>query len=439
MSPRHRTCLALAAFGVFSCTAFPARAETRSFVTLRDDGTLAGRVPLDVENTLVKAYDKTGAPRPDVLSVWTTFPMNAYTGPIATETLFDGLSNDVKGIGLETAYPGDGTFTSPFPPVRAILLHNDVTQIAARAAFQNAPVEGFAQYLFLLELLHVWGPAAKVPSPPASKPDELQGIPFHWSFWLTAGSSPGGGNAWVDNHDGTFTVSGQTPAGVRYSMLDLYLMGLADPAEVPPFAILEGATPPSDVLDPFTHKPYAASSFPWFGTTPFTVKATSRAFTIDDVVAANGARSPARSSGDLKLGVILSVAKTATHADVARFEQAFEPIASSLPAAFHAATSGRGTMELTTVHDTSADAGAGASGDDAGTAEDAATGGGATTTTTSGGCTLTPTRTSDGERSSPAPMAAAWTVLALLVRARGRRRRAQRACTKRTGTRTVVA
>src|SRR4051812_36574952 len=83
----------------------PAQAEatTRSFVTLRDDGTLSAKKlgsPDDVTTSVMTAYDKSGAKRPDIISLWTTFPTNGKN----IETLFDVLSNDVKGIGLETTY-----------------------------------------------------------------------------------------------------------------------------------------------------------------------------------------------------------------------------------------------------------------------------------------------------------------------------------------------
>src|SRR5262249_45738538 len=99
------------------------------YVVLRDDGTLSGKVsnPDLVLKKVMAQYDATKAPRPDVLSVWTTFPMDGNT----IETLFDPAANDVTGIGLENEYGGDGTFKSSYPPLRSMLLHNDVTALAA--------------------------------------------------------------------------------------------------------------------------------------------------------------------------------------------------------------------------------------------------------------------------------------------------------------------
>ena len=339
-----------------------ARADARSFVTLVDDGSLAGKISTTdpITHEVLKQYDKSGARRPDVISVWTNFKMDGN----AIETLFDPLGNDVTGIGLDNEYGGDGTFSTIGAPVRAILLHNDFTALDARALRQSAPTVGFARYLFLLELSHVWGPAVRIPvadggaadagAAPAN--DELIGFPFHWSFWMDAKGSPAGGNAWKDNGDGTFTASGQAPSTVRYSMLDLYLMGLADASEVPPFGVLEGATVTTGQKDPLRGGPITQMSFPWFGTAPLTATATRRMITIEDVIATNGTRTPKKTTGPLTLGIVLMLANGTTDLDRAAIEAAFEPVAESLAPAFADATGGRGSFTvLTNVSD---DAGA---------------------------------------------------------------------------------
>jgi hypothetical protein len=185
---------------------------------------------------------------------------------------------------------------------------------------------------------------------------------------MDATGSPAGGNVWKDNGDGTFTVSGQTPATIRYSMLDLYLMGLASANEVAPFGVLENAVPPVGSTDPFTKQPYGASSFPWFGAAPFTVPATRRTLTTADVIAANGVRTPDASASpkSWKLGIVLMVGASATAAEVSAAEALFEPIAASLAPAFHDATSGRGSMVLVTASPDGSDAGPDGSIDDAG-------------------------------------------------------------------------
>jgi hypothetical protein len=318
------------------------------YVTLHDDGTIA-KQPLQtfddltvIRKKVLALYDATGTPRPQILSVWSDFPI----GGSVVSTTFDPIANDAQGIGLDVA-------RSTAPPLRAMMLHNDVTRLDARAKVQNAPSEGFARYLFLLELSHVWGPAISLPTGDggAASADELIGFSDHWSFWMDAEGSPAGGNRWQANGDGTFTVLPQSPSTVGYSMLDLYLMGLAGPEEVQPFGVLENAVPPAGVTDPFTHRAYSATSFPWFASSPFTVTATRRTIDIQEVIAANGGRVP--SSGNAPhswtLGIVLLVGASDSDGTVARVQTTFDPIATSLAPAFHEATHGRGTLDVLTA------------------------------------------------------------------------------------------
>src|SRR4029077_7147215 len=79
--------------------------------------------------------------------------------------------------------------------------------------------------------------------------------PTHWARGLQAvvpfpyrrarGASFMGGGVWQDNFDGSFTQLDDdyyVPA-TGYSYLDLYLMGLISPSEVPDFFILRRLTP----------------------------------------------------------------------------------------------------------------------------------------------------------------------------------------------------
>ncbi len=325
-----------------------APAAARPIVTLRDDGTVATINPKSgfdytaIETTILDAYAASDQPQPEVLSVWTTFPYARST--IGTQ--FFPMNSDVKGIGFENEFGGDGTLARYPGGMRSLLLHNNVLDLAHRASIQNTPLEGFATYLFLLELTHNWGPAVRLSSTPA---DQLIGFAFHWSFWMDAGS-PAGGNRWTDNGDGTFSTKPLTPSSIAYSTLDLYLMGLAKASEVQPFGVLENAVPPSGINDPFTGRPYDKASFPWFGATPFKVTATRRAITIDDVIAKNGPRLPAFGAAQTswKLGIVLLVGKDDTADQVAAAEATFAPIADSLAPAFAKATSNRGTLQVVT-------------------------------------------------------------------------------------------
>jgi hypothetical protein len=300
-----------------------------------------------------------------------------------------------------------------------MLLHNDVTALPDRAAHHEAPLDGYARYLFLLELSHLWGPALRIPG---DEPDALVGFPFHWSFWMDAGGSPAGGNVWTDNLDGTFTTDTPPPAEVRYSLVDLYCMGLAGADEVPPFGLLVDAVAPPGTIDPLFGDEVSAETFPWFAVEPVTVTATRRALTVDDVIEATGVRDPATgaSQDTWTLGVVLVVPADATDDQLAAWSADFEPIASSFAPAFDDATSGRGHLDLVTqvtIDPAEPDAGAPAedasapvldAGTDAATVDPPDDPEGC-------GCTLVPSR--------PAPaVLVAIGMLGLLARRRSRRR-----------------
>lgn len=111
--------------------------------------------------------------------------------------------------------------------------------------------------------------------------------PTHWARGLQAPApfpfqrpveaSAMGGSVWQDNYDGTFTQLDDdyyVPA-TGYSYLDLYLMGLIAPSEVPDFFILRNLT---------------AAGRDANGNA--VVKADRTKVTIDDVIAAEGPRLP---------------------------------------------------------------------------------------------------------------------------------------------------
>lgn len=334
------------AFATASILGFVATtAEARGpYVVLRDDGSLDGTItksPGQILEGIMTQYDQTGFPRPDIVSVWTNFPMNGND----VNTFFVPGGIDIKGINVKKS-------ATKFPPVKAALLHNNVLAIKSGAELVGAPEAGYGEYLFLLELSHVWGPNVLLPATDGGvAEDALWGYPYHWSYWFDpGGGSPAGGNVWKDNGDGTFTAAPQLAGDVTYSMLDLYLMGLAEPSEVPPAKLLVNAVPPNDVLDPFNGKKLSNVSFPNFTGKPVTVTAKSIPVTVDDVIAANGTRLPAAKDAQksFTLGIVLLVAANATEDEVAKAEAALDPLSVKLAPAFERATRKRATMTVVT-------------------------------------------------------------------------------------------
>ncbi len=128
--------------------------------------------------------------------------------------------------------------------------------------------------------------------------------PTHWARGLQAivpfpyvrpsEASIMGGGVWLDNFDGTYTQLDDdyyVPA-TGYSYLDLYLMGLISPAEVPDFFILRNLVPAGK----------DANGHPIF-------KADRTKVTIQDVIAAEGPRLPGvdKSQRHFNTGMVIVV------------------------------------------------------------------------------------------------------------------------------------
>jgi hypothetical protein len=103
--------------------------------------------------------------------------------------------------------------------------------------------------------------------------------PVAFPYSLPTEASTMGGGVWQDNFDGTYTQlrDGYFVPATGYSYLDLYLMGLISAAEVPDFFLLSKLVPVGKDKD--------ANGHPIF-------KAERTKVTIQDVIAAEGPRSP---------------------------------------------------------------------------------------------------------------------------------------------------
>ena len=111
----------------------------------------------------------------------------------------------------------------------------------------------------------------------------------HWNFFLHTSGSVMGGNDIQDNGDGTFTTLAPRDF---YSPLDLYLMGLLKPEEVPPTFLV---TEPHDLDMP---PPYDEQIFSvdelqrLYSVGDVSFRGEKQAITVKDIVAVNGVRIP---------------------------------------------------------------------------------------------------------------------------------------------------
>lgn len=124
------------------------------------------------------------------------------------------------------------------------------------------------------ELGHRWLAAVRFKNPDGSLNTSLLGKDSaHWSYLLDSKGSLMYGNGWKDNGNGTFTSVSKQSA---FSPLDLYLMGMIPKEQVPPMLLIDN--PSIDKMQ-----------LPQLGAT---VTGTAKTVTIDDIIAAEGARVP---------------------------------------------------------------------------------------------------------------------------------------------------
>jgi hypothetical protein len=173
-------------------------------------------------------------------------------------------------------------------------------QLAERTANGKIPPYDYAMSQIGHEMGHRWSAfvSAKVGD------ETIQLGPTHWARGLQAPvafpyqrpseASAMGGGVWQDNFDGTFTQLDDdyyVPA-TGWSYLDLYLMGMISPAEVPDFFILRNLVPAG----------HDSNGHPIF-------KADRTKVTISDVIAVEGPRLPAvdQAQKNFNTGMVLVV------------------------------------------------------------------------------------------------------------------------------------
>ncbi len=194
---------------------------------------------------------------------------------------YQPMANDVTGIGYDNQIPG-GTFDTTDTKIEGMIFMNYY-------GIWTADRE-VSRYVFGQEFMHRWGSFTEIEHDSIGATELLGRDTAHWSYWLDTPNSPMEGNDWVDQGDGTWMIDLATST---YSTLDLYLMGLAPAEEVGPQTFLAVSEADQDAVgrDPtytplFLEAQYAAVS-------DIVVPATPVSFTVDDIIAAEGAREPA--------------------------------------------------------------------------------------------------------------------------------------------------
>jgi len=222
------------------------------------------------------------------------------TGPLgSTGPAVTGIGAQQRGLAsycsagrfqwqfIQPVYSGAVQMAERPPKDAPVGTDHDIT--AYRAQLSELTQDGeFPPYMYGMsqiahEMGHRWSAfvSAKVGN------ETIQLGPTHWARGLQAQvpypyrrpieASAMGGGVWQDNFDGTFTQLDDDyyVPSTGWSYLDLYLMGIISPAEVPDFFILRNLQPQGR----------DANGHPIF-------KADRTKVTIQDVIAVEGPRTP---------------------------------------------------------------------------------------------------------------------------------------------------
>jgi hypothetical protein len=236
------------------------------------------------------------------------------------------VKNSIQGIGIETfdvsrEFGSQGTLQSvvvmdrlgkyPDPPTATVLGENSTLSILGQ------------------ETGHKWLALLRFRDHNGRSSEALLGRSLvHWSFFFDSDASVMEGNDIQDLGGGSFRTVGTVS---RYSMLDLYAMGVASEDEVPPFFYVENPVAAGK----------RAGSAPQTGVN---ITGTRRDVTIQDVVAVMGPREPSsRDAPRVHRQAFIFVVTTARDpaAEIARLDnirQAWEGF-------FSEATGGRMRLE----------------------------------------------------------------------------------------------
>lgn len=187
------------------------------------------------------------------------------------------VKNDTLGIGYQRRHAPEIFDDAEGRRLSGIAFLNDLPY------WQTEPEE--LSSAFLHEVGHRW--LASVHAQKDGQDIDLTGRDGeHWSYFLDTGGSPLEGNAWQDEDE---PISESPLFPLRYSALDLYLMGAYAEDEVPPFRLL--VPDESEAVD-CTGAPLHAASPPQT-CEPLELAGTWLPLTLDDVIAAEGPRVPA--------------------------------------------------------------------------------------------------------------------------------------------------
>jgi len=237
----------------------------------------------------------------------TPFPQGA---PDAGTSNDAGIPDDAISPGVDASLPLDAAASDASPASDAVAT-TDAGATADAATQDGATPDGAVAPM---------GPLTR--DALLGRGNEINGMTVnraHWSYFFNTGGSPMEGNLWTEIAPGEFRT--ERPS-FRFSDFDLYNMGLVPASAVRPTFLITNATQLPRNVDRDTAPEYSGRQV--------TIRGRRVEVSIDDVIAANGRRSPAYpdTPRDLDVVWVLWVQPDQVDDDLAaEFDQAIESCA----------------------------------------------------------------------------------------------------------------
>lgn len=274
---------------------------------------------------LAKTFYLTHGDAYDFLVVLPTFNVDLGQDIAGLHT---SVRNDVQGIG-RLQFNSAGVFGS------AGRLKAYIDLRALSPDVQGTSVDT-ATALLAHEVSHQWtGHVRYQVEGAAQSSDGLLGLSgAHWSFFFDSDASVLYGSDWAQTAPGVFSA---TRSQVRYSDLDLYLMGMLGPLEVGPLTLLK----------PEGTSAYQATNLPPPDGTH--IAATAQTLSVADIVRAEGERVPVASRAQKAFrGAFIILTPPGEPATTAQV-QFVDALRKSFEQRFFFLTQGRGVFETDLV------------------------------------------------------------------------------------------
>lgn len=258
--------------------------EGPAFAVVRDAGALAegacapGKIgESSLRDTVLRVQRELGLDAQLAVVLASAPPScgNLYYVPVA---------NDVLGIGYGHERPDELFDDSSDSTLEGIAFLNDWPYWETRLQELGRA--------FKHELGHRWGARVRASIDGEESAELLGRQLMHWSFFLDSAASPLEGNAWHSS-DGRSFRSETERANADFSLLDLYLMGVATPDEVEPWLLLRPLEDDTSASARDCRGAPLSASSPPAHCESLTLEAEPSRIAIEDVIAVEGERVPA--------------------------------------------------------------------------------------------------------------------------------------------------